>query len=257
MTEALSRLNFRDLGGLPAGKGGVIRHGLLYRNEGPASLTEDHRRELVALGIRLVCDLRADVERDAAPNDWTTARLFNLDITNDLRTETSEGWAALRDDPSAAGARQAMRTNYAAIPGALLPHLSTFVDAILAGETPVLMHCTAGKDRTGVLVALLLLLLGVPDEHVVVDYLRSDVFARNLRLGSSISHAFEVAFGFTPSDDTVAAMTGVDTGFLAASLDTVNARWGSIEAYFEAAGVNAGKRAALRAALVEADPALL
>ncbi|WP_454882469.1 tyrosine-protein phosphatase [Sphingomonas oryzagri] len=251
MTQALSKLNFRDLGGLPAEGGRLVRRGLLYRNEGPASLSEDHRQELVALNIKLVCDLRAGVERDEAPNDWTTARLFNLDITNDLRAETNEGWSALKDDPSAAGARKAMRMNYAAIPGALLPHLQPLADAILAGETPVLIHCTAGKDRTGVLVALLLLLLGVPKEHVVADYLRSDVFARNLRLGGSITHAFEETFGFTPSEDTIAAMIGVDTDFLNAALDTVTTRWRSIEGYFDVAGIDAAKRAALHDALVE------
>ncbi|WP_246331627.1 tyrosine-protein phosphatase [Sphingomonas chungangi] len=247
----MSKLNFRDLGGLPAGDGGVVRRLLLYRNEGPASLSDDHRRELVALDIRLVCDLRSEVERDKAPNDWTTARLFNLDITNDLRAETNEGWAALKDDPSPAGARKAMRTNYAAIPGALLPHLRPFADAILAGETPVLIHCTAGKDRTGVLVALLLLLLGVPKDQVVEDYLRSDVFARNLRLGGAIAHAFEETFGFTPSEDTIEAMTGVDRDFLDAAFDAVTGRWGSIEGYFEAAGIDAARRATLRETLVE------
>ncbi len=251
MTVALSKLNFRDLGGLPAGQGCKLRHGLLYRSEGPASLKDDHRRELAALGIRLVCDLRADVERMVAPNDWTTARLFNLDITNDLRTETNEGWAALRHDPSAAGARKAMRGNYAAMPGAMLPHMSGLVDAILAGETPVLIHCTAGKDRTGVLVALLLLLLDVPGEHVVEDYLHSDIFARNLHLGGSIMHAFEETFGFPPSEETVNTMIGVDTDFLDAALDRVTREWGSVEGYFAAGGVDAAKRAALRTALVE------
>lgn len=251
MTQALSKLNFRDLGGLPAEGGGVVRYGVIFRNEGPASLSEAHRRELVALDIKMVCDLRAGVERDKAPNDWTTARLVNLDITNDLRAETNEGWSALRDDPSAAGAHKAMRMNYAAIPGALLPHLQLLADAIIAGELPMLIHCTAGKDRTGVLVALFLLLLGVPKEEVVLDYLRSDVFARNLRLGGSITHAFEETFGFTPSEDTIAAMIGVDTDFLDAALDAVTARWGFIEDYFDAAGVDAVKRAALRDALVE------
>ena len=253
MTEALSKLNFRDVGGLPTEDGGSVRHGLLYRSEGPASFAENHRRELGALGIRLVCDLRADVERSVAPNDWigTSARLLNLDITNDLRTETNEGWRALRHDPSAEGARKAMQTNYAAIPAALLPHLADFFEAIVAGETPVLVHCTAGKDRTGVLVALILMALRVPHGEIVADYLRSDVFAKNMRLGGSIVHAFEETFGFVPSDATMDAMIGVDVGFLDAALDAVQTGWGSVDAYLAAGGIDRARSDEFRAVLTE------
>src|SRR5580698_4423879 len=101
MTVALSKLNFRDVGGLPAGSGKWVRPGVLYRSEGPANFTDEHRRELGELGIKLICDLRADVERRVAPNDWSaTARLFNLEVTHDLRNATNEGWGALRHDPS-------------------------------------------------------------------------------------------------------------------------------------------------------------
>jgi protein-tyrosine phosphatase len=252
MTEALSRLNFRDVGGMPLAAGGRLRSGIIYRSEGPASFDDAHRAELVSLDIRLVCDLRADVERDVAPNDWTTtARLYNLDLTNDLRTETNQGWDALRDDPSAAGARIAMIANYAAMPGAILPHLGGLVDAIAGGEAPVLIHCTAGKDRTGVLMAILLLAAGVTRAAVVADYLRSDVFARNMRLGGSIAEAFEKTFGFVPSQATIDTMIGVDTGFLDAALDVIDAAHGSIEGYFLAAGIGADQLALFRVALRE------
>jgi protein-tyrosine phosphatase len=251
MTEALSKLNFRDVGGLPTTDGRYLRSGVIYRSEGPASFNDEHRGELAELDIRLVCDLRADVERDEAPNDWsTTARLLNLDITNDLRTETNQGWNALRDDPSAAGARVAITTNYAAIPGAILPHLGGLIDAIIGGETPVIIHCTAGKDRTGVLMAILLLVVGVQREAVVADYLRSDVFAKNLRLGGSISEAFEKTFGFVPSQATIDTMIGVDVGFLDAALDAIDAEHGSIEGYFRAAGIAADRMAQFRAVML-------
>lgn len=251
MTEALSKLNFRDVGGLPTTDGRYLRSGVIYRSEGPASFNDEHRGELAELEIRLVCDLRADVERDQAPNDWTTtARLLNLDITNDLRTETNQGWNALRDDPSAAGARVAITTNYAAIPGAILPHLGGLIDAIIGGETPVIIHCTAGKDRTGVLMAILLLVVGVQREAVVADYLRSDVFAKNLRLGGSISEAFEKTFGFVPSQATIDTMIGVDVGFLDAALDAIDAEHGSIEGYFRTAGIAADRMAQFRAVML-------
>jgi len=117
MTVALSRLNFRDLGGMRAADGRFVRHGAIYRSEGPASFLEQHRAELAELDIRLICDLRADVERAPAPNDWSASgRLLNMEISNDLRVATNEGWAALRHDPSEAGAIRAMTANYEAMP---------------------------------------------------------------------------------------------------------------------------------------------
>jgi protein-tyrosine phosphatase len=250
MTVALSRLNFRDLGGLPAA-GGVLRHHALFRSEGPASFLDDHHAELERLGIRLICDLRAPVEREAAPHRWPhAARTLHLDLTNDLRSEASEGWAALRNDPSEAGALRAMTLNYAAMPAALHPQLAPLADALLAGGLPVLIHCTAGKDRTGVLIALLLILLGVPREAVVADYLRSDIFAANLRLGGSIADAFVKTFGFTPSQATINAMIGVNPAFLEAAFAAIDQHWGSLADYFRSAGLTGARQAQLCAALV-------
>lgn len=105
MTEALSKLNHRYVGGLLAGEGGVLKPGVIYRSEGTASLKPIHRKELAALDIRLVCDLRRAAEHSKDPNDWTaTARLLNLDVTNDLRVETNHGWMALKNDPTSEGA---------------------------------------------------------------------------------------------------------------------------------------------------------
>ena len=251
MTAHLSRLNFRDLGGLPAEAGRHVRFGVLYRSEGPASFAAEHRSELVELDFRLICDLRADVERQAAPNDWIdTARVLNLDITNDLRTQTNEGWTALKHDPSEEGARAAMKLNYSAIPGALLPHLPALIAALAGGQLPALLHCTAGKDRTGVLVAVLLKMLGVNHNAIVADYLRSDVFAKNLRLGGSIADAFQKTFGFVPGEATVSTMIGVFPEFLEAALDAIETQWGSIDAYALAAGIDAGLLGRFRGAIL-------
>lgn len=239
MTEALSKLNFRDVGGMPTEDGGVLKPGIIYRSEGPASFEAVHRDELTALGIRLVCDLRADTERSEAPNDWTaTARLLNLDVTNDLRVETNDGWMALKNDPTREGARKALMGNYAGIPAAVLPHLRGLIEAIVGGETPVLIHCTAGKDRTGVVLALLLKALRVPEDVVLADYQRSDVFAKNLRVRGGIPEQFEQAFGFRPSEALIDAMIGVDVEFLAAAMAVVDREWGSIQGFFAAAGID-------------------
>jgi protein-tyrosine phosphatase len=256
MGEALSRLNFRDLGGLPGSDGLRLRAGLLYRGEGPASFAAEHLGELGALGFRLVCDLRSRAERERAPNSWAGgARLLDIDINSDLRDASAAGWLALKDAPGEDGAKAAMRDNYRAMPAALLPHLRGLFEAIAAGETPVLIHCTAGKDRTGVLVALLLLLLGVPAAEIERDYMRSAVFAETARLDASIAHGFREGLGFEPDRATIAAIVGAEPSYLNAALDGIDSKWGGIDAYFAAAGIDADMRAALRRALLVAGEA--
>jgi len=251
MTEALSKLNFRDIGGLPTEAGGILRPGIIFRSEGPANFEPIHREELGALGIRLVCDLRADAERAKDPNDWAAgARLLNLDITADLRVQTNDGWMALKNDPTPQAARKALLNNYSAIPGAIRPHLRELITAIVEGETPVFIHCTAGKDRTGVMMALLLKALNVSDDLVFADYLRSDIFAQNLRLRGGIHEQFEETFNFRPSEALIDAMIGVDLAMLNAALGAVKRDWGSVEGYFAAANIDAPLLARFRETLV-------
>lgn len=253
MTAALSRLNFRDLGGLPAGDGCRTRSGLVYRSEGPASFTDEHAPELDALGFRTVCDLRSEGERESAPHRWCgpDCRVLALDLNHDLRAQGGDIWDTLRADASGANARQVMVENSGHMPGALLPHWRALVDALLGGETPLMIHCTAGKDRTGVAVALLLALVGVGEADILADYGRSDVFARNMRMVGSIDESFMDSFGFVPSPAAIEFLVGVHPDFLRAALDAVAAEWGSVAGYFMAAGVGPAEQARLRAMLLE------
>jgi protein-tyrosine phosphatase len=248
MTIALSRLNFRDIGGLPTGRGGQIRSGILFRSEGPASFVEDHHAELSDLGFRAVADLRSEIERDAAPHGWCgpDCRMLDLDMNTDLRAQGEDMWTSLGREPTAARAAEVMAHNYGLMPQAFLRHLPVMVDALLAHDTPMLVHCTAGKDRTGVVVALFLDLLGVPRPVIVEDYRKSDIFGQNLRMSGHLKSDLQKTFGFVPPDDMVAVLIGVQDDFLASALDTVATQWGGIDDYFEAAGVNGQQRGALR-----------
>lgn len=239
MTIALSRLNFRDIGGLPTRNGGAVRPGVLYRSEGPASFVEDHHAELVDLEFRAVADLRSSIERDKAPHTWcgTDCRLIALDMNTDLRAGGEDMWETLGRDPSAERAFEVMAHNYGLMPQAFLPHLPVMVDALLAGQTPMLVHCTAGKDRTGVVVAILLELLGVPRDAILADYRKSDVFGENLKMSGHLKADLQETFGFVPPDEMVAVLIGVDERFLQRALDVIDSEWGGINGYFEAAGI--------------------
>ncbi len=239
MGEELSKLNFRDVGGMPTAGGSQVRSGVIFRSEGPASFHPVHERELSELGIRLVCDLRAATEREKSPNSWAQdARLLNIDINSDARVSPGNLLESLGSDRSVEALRQVSMKNYAATARALQPRVRELVQAIVDGETPVLIHCTAGKDRTGVLVALLLEVLGVPEEIVVADYLRSELYARNLRLQDGLPQQIEQVFGFLPDADWIDVLIGVDEAFIQAALETVHAEWATVENYFSSAGVD-------------------
>jgi protein-tyrosine phosphatase len=245
---ALSDLNFRDLGGLPTTSGQPLARGILLRGEGPKNLDEDHRDELRALGVRSIFDLRSAGERAESPHDWQDANCtwHHFDMNNDLRAASITEWDRLRDNPDPAAGVLVMSQNYAAMPAALMRYWPEIADALLSGVTPAVINCTAGKDRTGVAVALLLNLLGVPREAILADYLKSAIFGENVAIKGSIERGFMESFGFVPSQPVIDALVGVRREFLDAALDQVDNRWGSIGAYFAKSGVDTARQQQLR-----------
>lgn len=153
--------NFRDVGGLPAASGRT-RPGVLFRSGHLAGLDDDGRRTLAELGIRRVIDLRADEEVSHAPSrtdglDVVTQRvpLFLGSIQSLFLQDLSlaEMYRQLVDD-SSEGVVEVVR-------------------GVLADQ-PVIVHCTVGKDRTGVTIALTLAAAGVDTDAVVADYARTE-----------------------------------------------------------------------------------
>ncbi|HEX5857083.1 MAG TPA: tyrosine-protein phosphatase [Microbacterium sp.] len=154
-------VNFRDTGGLPA-HGGTTRPGVLYRSGNLAHLERDGVDALRALGVRRIIDLRADEEVRHAPSrvdgiDLETVRvpLFLGSVASFFERDTSlaEMYRAMVDDSAA--------------------RVIEVIRGMLA-EQPVLVHCTVGKDRTGVTVALALAAAGVDEEAVIADYARTE-----------------------------------------------------------------------------------
>ena len=167
-------LNLRDLGGLPIETGGLTRHGRLLRSDALHSLTPSGQDALVALGVSTVVDLRTAAELQELPSpllDVPGVRCVNAPIFTD-----EDKFPA--DVVTAADAyRWYVRDLQPGIAAALL--------AIADSEAPpILVHCHAGKDRTGVVVALVLLLAGVGVDAIADDYALSgvqlaDVLARD------------------------------------------------------------------------------
>jgi protein-tyrosine phosphatase len=159
--EIPGAVNLRDVGGLPAG-GSVTRHGVLFRSGNLAQLDARGTAALGGLGLRRIIDLRADNEVAYAPS-----RIDGLDVTTQripLFLGSVESFFA--DDLSLDEMYRRLVEDSSAL-------VVEVVRGILADQ-PVLVHCTVGKDRTGVTVALTLAAAGVETDAVVADYARTE-----------------------------------------------------------------------------------
>ena len=153
--------NFRDVGGLRAGEGRT-RPGVLYRSGNLAGLEDSGISALRALGIRRIIDLRADDEISYAPS-----RIEGLDlVTQRVPLFTGPVSALFADDIGLDEMYRRLVVDSAA-------GVVEVVRGIIADQ-PVLVHCTVGKDRTGVAVALALAAAGVDEDDVVADYARTE-----------------------------------------------------------------------------------
>ncbi|SCW61221.1 protein-tyrosine phosphatase [Sphingobium faniae] len=244
--------NFRDLGGLPVTSGGRVRPGLLYRSEAIATPPVDEAQALAALGIRFVCDLRSARERDLTAGHWpgSGATVLPMDVIADFRA-AADPFAAMRADPGEAGATALMIATYDALPAACAPHLATLFNRLLEGDTPLLIHCTAGKDRTGFVVAMLLHALGVSDEAIMADYLRSGD-CPNPAVTATTRQIMEAGLGGPVEERALDALTCARAAYLEASHARILHDHGSLAAYLrDAADLDDARRARLAAALVE------
>lgn len=218
-------LNVRDLGGLPLTGGGTVRERALVRSDSPSFLTDDGVTAAAAYGLSRIIDLRRPAEIDEYPS-----RLAGLPAHLHLPVQT-------HDDPQE-GPQAHLYT-------ALLDrHPERFARAVAAvadaPEGPVLVHCAAGKDRTGLVVALALTTVGADLDALVDDY-----EITNLRIAPRYIEL--TADGELPAGRTIPSTRHV----ILEALEHLRSRHGSVEAYLTHGGLTPGHVRALRARLVE------
>ncbi|WP_424447351.1 tyrosine-protein phosphatase [Microbacterium arborescens] len=154
-------LNFRDTGGLPAGTT-TTRSGVLYRSGNLFRVDDDGRRALGDLGLRRIIDLRDDDEVRSEPT-----------VLGDLLIPTQRVPLFLGSVASLFRADMSLESMYRSLVDDSAPRVLEVVRGVIA-EQPVLVHCTIGKDRTGVTIALILAAAGVDEDAVVADYARTE-----------------------------------------------------------------------------------
>lgn len=216
--------NFRDVGGL-RGRGGEVRRGVLYRSDGLHRLGADGRAMLGELGVRTVIDLRDDAEAEAMPDD-----LAGLDVEL-RRLPVFEGSGASHNGEgvSLESLYERMVTRHAGMLGRAVQHIA-------ASDGGTVVHCTAGKDRTGVVVALSLLSVGVDRDTVVDDYARTEPHLAGEWLEAMVEMVGRYGVPDSPALRTL--MGGSPPEALDSVLDLVEREHGSANDFLRVAGVS-------------------
>ncbi len=227
--------NFRDYGGYAVEAGGKLRTGLLWRSAhhqdaSPADLTTIDK-----LGIETIVDLRGDDERAAHPckrADGFNARVLFADgQTAGLAPHLQAAGGTIDNET----ARARMIDTYAAMPyrPVLVSTLRLYVAALAEYDAPSLVHCVAGKDRTGFAVAIVHRLLGVHEDDIMHDYLLTNSAGKieeRIAQGGDIIRA---RYGAVIPDEAVRTLMSVNPIFLDAALATVRRDHGDIASYAE------------------------
>jgi protein tyrosine/serine phosphatase len=242
-------VNFRDFGGLPVAGGGHVTSGALFRCGQPGSLGTTPFEALVALDFSAVADLRFPDEIRSAIFPWSDP----AQPTRILMEEAGRG-----DAPHHAFFTAPLETIddvhrlyasfYAGLP--LDPRYQSLIrrafHAFSAAEGPVLIHCSAGKDRTGFIAALLLRLLGAREDDIVADYMISDSTAAKAALRPEIERRFAAHGRTLPRGDILDAILGVSPAYLESSFAAIANQAGSIPAYLDAIGIDSSICTGLR-----------
>ncbi|MDR2096714.1 MAG: tyrosine-protein phosphatase [Treponema sp.] len=163
--------NLRELGGYPVtGETGLakqVKWGLLYRAGELSGMTANDKRLLEEKNIRTVVDFRSDSERKASPSGKIATVKKKVELPIDAGNLTDMVFTF-------DGAETEMKKLYAALPEEAIPRYRVLFELLSdPSNTPLLYHCTAGKDRTGLASALILYALGAAEETIYSDYLES------------------------------------------------------------------------------------
>ena len=169
--------NFRDLGGYLTRDGRIVRWRQIFRSNHLGHLTEDDAAVLRSLGVKSAFDFRGTDERTEALCGMADITVHSLPVEPTV-VAALRAIAASGTPLSAEHAVEVMRDSYRSYVQQNTPRFRTLFAHLLEDRAPLVIHCTAGKDRTGFACALILHTLGVPDEVIAEDYLLTNHFYR-------------------------------------------------------------------------------
>jgi protein-tyrosine phosphatase len=244
-----SILNFRDVGGIPLENGRVMKPGIIYRSANPDRITRSDAEKIKNLGIRTIIDLRG--EHEIRKNRVKIDGAETIPMPLDFELKTRERLMPyIRKKGSEDKIAEISNDLYIDIVDASAPVLKNVLEVILTpSKTPVLIHCQAGKDRTGVISALIQYLLGAERQTIAGHYMESNdelipYFKKMLLIRKILS------LGFFPSKMILYAIT-LRQQNIESVIERIESRHGGVESYLSSAGFDTRQIDRLRELLTE------
>jgi len=226
--------NFRDLGGYPTADGRIVRWRRIFRSNHLGHLTPADIDVVRGLGVRSAFDFRGRDERAAAVCGVADITVHSLPIEPTVVAALRARLAA--GSLSADDAIEIMRESYRNYVRLNTHSFRALFAHLLDDHAPLVIHCTAGKDRTGFACALVLHALGVPEEFIAEDYLLTNRFYRRDPSAST-----------DLPDDVRQAIGSVEASFLTAGFDAIRTDYGDLESYLrDGLALGVGERTSLR-----------
>jgi protein-tyrosine phosphatase len=244
--------NLRDIGGYTAGEGRRVCYGRVFRGGHPLQNAAAARAAVDQLGLAAICDLRSNAERSTRswPRQAVRTRTY---WSRDYQHSDGDLYTLLRSpNATVAAVQQAMVAAYQRLPYEQSEAVHAVFQCLLRGDTPLLIHCSAGKDRTGIVVALLLTVLGVSRTHILEDYELTAHFNPPAEARLEWDGEGAMAFLRDVPGDVWAAVMGAPAAYMNTMFATLEAEHGSPEAFLaEIAHVGEREITHLRRSLTE------
>lgn len=235
MKKFRRELNIRDLGGLPVKDGRHVVSGQFIRSSALGDFDEEELRRLQKMGIQTILDFRSKGEAEKLPDPVIPgANMLRVSAIRGADTETdispSRIWSIAMKERGRDKIGALINKMYAELPFDSEAYRLMFRE-IQACHTPILFHCTAGKDRTGVAAMLILLALGADEETIRKDYMRTNHYRRK-KIEERLSQHPILSRISVNVRGMIMITEGVRADSCDATLQAIRERYGNYDRYF-------------------------
>lgn len=224
-------VNFRDIGGIPTQDGRHTKWGMIYRSGELSELTEEDLAYMKTIDIKAILDFRTDEEIEEKPDMYPDGvKWFHVPVGNMNKGNMKEMFAEIRNaDPETYDSGALMESISESLFKSQEAYKTLFNDLLNDETTPLLFHCTAGKDRTGHASALILTALGVDEETIYNEYTLSNYF----RYENNEETVKKAAKFYGVDQRILRPMMGVKRSYLKTGMDIIKKEYGSVQNYLE------------------------